>query len=140
MTANVSNTSSSLLIGAWNGLLSEAYSLDKLLNRNRSQHRVGKYYHSLEKVRRALRSELGVPCNDVTVPAVYRLVEDRCERLVRTPAGRAERHRRVWGEEARVVASHLMEATQGCNSVMGACLSAAAHLRYWRFVSVQYFI
>ncbi len=140
MTANVSNTSSDLLIGAWNGLLSEAYSLDKLLNRNRSQHRVGKYYRSLERVRRVLKSELGIPCDDATVPAVYHLVKDRCEKLVKAPAGRAERHRRVWGEEARVVANHLTEATQGCDSVMGACLSAVAHLRYWRFVSVQHFI
>ncbi len=140
MTANVSNTSSDLLIGAWNGLLSEAYSLDKLLNRNHSQHRVGKYYRSLERVRRALKSELGIHYDYVTVPAVYHLVEDRCEKLVRAPAGRAERHRRMWCEEARVVANHLMEATQGCDSVMGACLFAAAHLRYWRFVSVRRFI
>ncbi len=140
MAASVSNASSDLLIGAWNGLLSEAYSLDKLLNRNRSQHRVGKYYRSLESVRRALKSELGIPCGDVTVPAVYHLVEDRCEKLVKASAGRAERQRRVWGEEARAVASHLMEATQGCDRVMGACLSAAAHLRYWRFVGLRHFL
>ncbi len=130
MSTNVSNTRSDLLISAWKGLLSEAHSLDKLLNRNRSQHRVGKYYRSLERVRRALKSELGIPCDDVTVPAVYHLVEYRCEKLVKAPAGRAERQRRAWSEEAWVVGNHLMEATRGCDCVMGACLSAAAHLRY----------
>ncbi|CAM9462324.1 unnamed protein product, partial [Laminaria digitata] len=104
--------------------------LNRLLYRNRSQHRSAKYFTLALEVRRA--------CRTFAAPDVPELLAKGLSVLARVPDSRNGRAREAWVRSAAAALQRMSVAAVACAEVMEATVQASKHLAHQ--ISQTYFM
>ncbi|CAN0155916.1 unnamed protein product [Scytosiphon promiscuus] len=110
--------------------VTELMVLDRLLYRNRSQHRSGKYFTHLLEVRRA--------CRMLAAPKVPDLLAQGLSLIARVPDSRNGRAREAWVRSAAAGLRRMRVSVSACASSLETIMLASRHLAHQ--VSQTYFM